>query len=163
MNLKKILPIIIAFSAMPFLLLSQVTTSSISGIVKNNSGSTLPGTSVTATHVPTGTVYTAISRSGGRFDINNMNPGGPYTIAASFIGYEANTQSDIFLILGEIQQLNFTLTDKTTELTTVVLAGVRASSPKNGSEVTIGRDKLAVLPSVGRNINDFVKFTPVFR
>ena len=160
MNLKKILPIIIALSAMPFLLLSQVTTSSISGIVKNNSGSTLPGTSVTATHVPTGTVYTAISRSGGRFDINNMNPGGPYTIAASFIGYEANTQSDIFLILGEIQQLNFTLTDKTTELTTVVLAGVRASSPKNGSEVTIGRDKLAVLPSVGRNINDFVKFTP---
>ncbi len=160
MNIKKILPIIIALTAMPFLLLSQVTTSNISGLVKNSSGSTLPGASLTATHIPTGTVYTAIARTGGRFDINNMNPGGPYTIVASFVGSDANTQSDIFLVLGETQLMNFTLSDKTTDLTTVILTGVRSSSPKNGSEVTIGRDKIAVLPSVGRNINDFVRFTP---
>ena len=87
MHLKKILPLIIAALAMPFLLKSQVTTSSISGIVKNNSGSALPGTTITATHIPTGTVYTSVSRSGGRFDISNMNPGGPYTIVASFVGF----------------------------------------------------------------------------
>ena len=73
MNFKKILPFLIALSAIPFLLQAQVTTSSISGIVKNKSGNALPGASITATHIPTGTVYTSIARTGGRFDINNMN------------------------------------------------------------------------------------------
>ncbi len=157
--MRKIIPIIIAFLAIPFMMIGQVTTSSITGIVKAASGSTLPGTTITATHVPTGTVYTAVARTGGSFDINNMNPGGPYTIAASFVGYEPNTQSDVYLVLGETQRADFSLSDRTTELTAVVVSA-RASSAKNGSETTIGRDKLANLPTIGRNINDFVRFTP---
>lgn len=160
MHLKKILPLIIAALAMPFLLKSQVTTSSISGIVKNNSGSALPGTTITATHIPTGTVYTSVSRSGGRFDISNMNPGGPYTIVASFVGFENNTQNDVFLVLGETQRTDIVMVDKNTKLSEVVVSGTRTTSAKNGSETTIGRDKLAVLPTIGRNINDFVRFTP---
>ncbi len=160
MHLKKLLPLIIAALAMPFMLKSQVTTSSISGVVKNASGSTLPGTTITATHVPTGTVYTAVSRTGGRFDISNMNPGGPYTIVASYVGFDNNTASDVYLVLGETQRADFTMTDKTTQLAEVVVAGTRSTSAKNGSETTIGRDKLALLPTIGRNINDFVRFTP---
>ena len=97
MYCKKILPLIIAIMAIPFLANAQVTTSSITGIVKNKSGSTLAGATITALHVPTGSVYTAVSRTEGRFDISNMNPGGPYTITASFVGYETNKKEDIFL------------------------------------------------------------------
>lgn len=159
MHFKKIIPMVIAILAMPFLLIAQVTTSSISGVVKDKAGNTLPGSTITATHTPTGTVYTSVARSGGRFDINNMNPGGPYVISTTFVGFETEKKEDIYLVLGEVSRMDFVLSDKSTELSTVVVSGVRAGA-KAGNETQIGRDKLAVLPTVGRNLNDYIRFTP---
>ncbi|HNP53884.1 MAG TPA: TonB-dependent receptor, partial [Ferruginibacter sp.] len=123
---------------------------------------TLAGATITATHVPTGTVYTAVARSGGRFDINNMNAGGPYTIVASFVGFESDSKSNISLTLGETQALSFVLLDNAgnQQLSNVVLSSRRNASAKTGFETSISREKLAVLPSVGRNLNDFFRYTP---
>ena len=82
MRMKKILFLLLSVLAFQYTVSAQVTTSSISGVVKSKAGVVLPGASITATHIPTGTVYTALARTGGRFDINNMNPGGPYTIVS---------------------------------------------------------------------------------
>ena len=159
MHLKKIISLLLAIVAIPFFMTAQVTTSSISGVVKDKSDNTLPGASITATHIPTGTVYTSVARSGGRFDINNMNPGGPYVITSTFIGFETQTKQDVFLTLGEIFRSDFQMSERSTELSAVIVSGTR-SSTKMGSETQIGRDKLAVLPTVGRNLNDFIRFTP---
>ena len=49
---------------------AQVTTGSLTGAVTTKSdSSTLPGVTVEATHVPTGTVYTAVTGANGRFTI----------------------------------------------------------------------------------------------
>ena len=159
MNCKKILPFIIALISIPFLTQAQVTTSSVTGFVKNKSGNALPGASITATHIPTGTVYTTVARNGGRFDINNMNPGGPYTITTTFVGYEVSKKEDIYLQLGDIQRLDFVVVEKATELTGVVVAGTRANA-RSSNETQISREKLAALPTIGRNLNDFVRYTP---
>jgi len=74
---KRILPFVIALLALPSLLSAQVTASSMSGFVKGTGGEGLAGATVTATHEPTGTVYRTATTTGGRYDINNMNPGGP--------------------------------------------------------------------------------------
>lgn len=158
--LKKILPFILALMAMPFFMMAQSTTSSITGVVKNASGTPLSGASITATHIPTGTVYSTSSRTGGRFDINNMNPGGPYKITATFVGFSASNQEDVFLTLGETQRTDFGLKDNMTELAEVIVAGTRSIGNKSGSETQIGRDKIMNVPSVGRNLNDFIRFTP---
>lgn len=163
MNFKKIVSFVIAITAIPVFLPAQVTTSSISGVVKNKTGSPLPGASVTATHVPTGTVYTTSARTGGRFDINNMNPGGPYIINTTFVGYEADKKEEVFLALGDIFRVDVELTDRTTQLSEIVVAGRRTGTVKNGTETQISRDKLAALPTVGRNLNDFIRFTPQAR
>lgn len=159
MNFKKILPLIIALFAMPVLIQAQVTTSSISGVVKNKSGNALPGATITAVHEPTGTVYSTIARTGGRFDINNMNPGGPYTITTTFVGFEVEKRDDIFLQLGDVQRVDFVVSEKATSLEAVVVAGTRSIS-KNNNETQISRAKLAVLPTIGRNLNDYVRYTP---
>ena len=114
MRMKKVLPILIAFVAFFVGANAQITTSSMSGVIKNKSGNPLPGSTITAVHIPTGSVYTAQSRSGGRFDINNMNPGGPYTVTVSFVGFETDKKEDVFLSLGETQTLNVSLFDKST-------------------------------------------------
>ena len=160
MYFKKITPFIFALMAMPFIMKAQVTTSSITGSVKTASSATLPGASISAVHVPTGTVYTTLSRSGGRFDINNMNPGGPYRITITFSGFDTEVREDLFLTLGETFTTDFQLKNKTTDLTTIVVSGRSVSTTRIGTETNIGRSKLDVLPTVGRNLADFIRFTP---
>lgn len=141
---------------------AQTTTSSMSGIIKTAKGDPLVGATVTATHNPTGSVYRVATRAGGRFTIYNMNPGGPYTISVSFVGFGDAKREDVFLSLGETSPQDFSLTDKSSELKEVVVAGRRTTPPsgKGGTETSIGRDKLANLPSVGRNLSDFLKAVP---
>lgn len=162
MHFKKIIPMVIAMLSMPFFMMAQVTTSSISGFVKNKSGEGLPGATIKITHVPTGTVYTATARTGGRYDVSNMNPGGPYSIVTSFVGYESDTKNDIFLTLGESQKLDVDLDTKSTQLTEVVVASARTAKGP-GAETTIGRDKMANMPTVGRNLQDYMRATPQFK
>ena len=68
---------------------AQVTTSSISGTVKDaTTKEPLVGATIIATHQPTGTRYTTVSRAGGEYAISNMRPGGPYLIQISFVGFD---------------------------------------------------------------------------
>ncbi len=162
MLIQRIVRLVCLFLAFAISTTAQVTTSSMSGSVKSASGEALVGATVTVTHVPTGTVYTAATRTGGRFDLANINPGGPYRVAVSFVGFETVTREDIFVDLGETEQQNFRLADKSAELTEVVVAGrARArETGKGGTETSVGRDKIANLPTVGRNISDFLRFVP---
>src|SRR4051812_14970093 len=122
MHMRKILPLILAILAMPFLMKAQVTTSSISGFVKSKSGDVLLGSTIEVTHVPTGTKYKTSSRKDGSFDLVNLIPGGPYTINISFVGYKPLTESGLTLALGENTRYDATLESTTTELSTVVVS-----------------------------------------
>src|SRR5436190_590859 len=83
-------------------------------------------------------VYSTSSRTGGRFQLSNMNPGGPYTVVVSYVGYTSETKNDIFLNLGEAQKMDIDLGTATTQLTEVVVAAGRTGRG-SGAETTIGR------------------------
>ncbi len=158
---KRILPFIIALLASPFFITAQVTTSSISGIVKTSEGEPLNGATITALHEPTGTVYTAVTRTNGQYDINNMNPGGPYNIKVSFVGFDTETKDNIFLSLGEKAQYDFAPSSKAGQLSEVIIATTRnGGQSKGGSETNIGRDKIQNIPTISRSLNDYLRFTP---
>ncbi len=161
MNLKRILPFLTAILFIPFLMQAQVTTSSINGFVKSETGALLEGATVTAIHEPTGTIYSVITRKNGQYDINNMNPGGPYNIQVSFVGYNTEKKENIFLSLGEKAQYDFVPSTKAAQLTEVVIAATKNSGQsKGGSETNIGRDKIQNIPTVSRSLNDYLRFTP---
>jgi outer membrane receptor for ferrienterochelin and colicin len=141
---------------------AQVTTGSISGVVKNKAGEVLVGASLKVTHLPTGTIYQTTSRKGGNFDITNVNPGGPYKIEISFVGYEPQIKEDVFVDLGEGQKIDIELDTKASQLQEVVIAGTRTNRGA-GSETTVGRDKMANIPTVGRNLQDYLRITPQFK
>ena len=129
MLISKIARLFAALLLLPFALLAQVTTSSVSGTVKTSKGDPLVGATVTVTHIPTGTTYTVTSRTGGRYNMYNLLPGGPYTISVSFVGFEQGKKDEIQLALGENSIQDFTLTDKTSTLTEVVVGGKRSAPP----------------------------------
>src|SRR5690348_16051966 len=94
---------------------AQITTSLISGKVVDQKGVTLPGVTITVLNTSTGTRYGAQSNGDGRYTIANVNPGGPYTISASFVGFKKDERTNITLSLGSTT-LNFALADETTTL-----------------------------------------------
>ncbi|MBL0135357.1 MAG: TonB-dependent receptor [Chitinophagaceae bacterium] len=159
--LKRTLRLLLALLVIPFALTAQETNSSISGAVKTTKGEPLIGATISATHIPTGTVYRVASRTGGRFNLYNLRPGGPYTIVVSYVGFEDQKKEEVFLNLGENSTQEFQLKDKSATLTEVVVIQRKVpNSGKGGTETSIGRDKMANLPNVGRGLNDYLKYTP---
>ena len=142
------------------MLYAQVTTSSMSGTVKSAAGEALAGATVTATHLPTGTVYRTVSRAEGRFDIQNMNPGGPYTVVTSFVGFGQNQQTNINLALGEDFRLEFVLSQTGGQLNEVVISTNANRGTKSGASTNISNRQINTLPTISRSINDFTRLTP---
>jgi hypothetical protein len=158
--LKRFLSVVLFALAMGQIATAQVTTSSMGGVVKSASGEMLTGATITATHLPTGTVYRSISRSEGRYDIQNMNPGGPYTVTATYVGYTQSQQTDVTLALGEEYRLDFTLAAAGGELQEVVISANANRNLKSGASTNITNRQINTLPSISRSINDFTRLTP---
>lgn len=139
-----------------------VTTASVNGIVADAKGA-IPGATVTITHLPTGTVYSTVSRADGRYNIPNLRVGGPYTFKVSFIGYKNFVQEGIVLSIGQDQKINTKLEDNTTSLSEVVITGSQGkviNSSRTGARETINRQQIESLPTVNRSLSDFTKLTP---
>lgn len=134
---------------------AQVTTSSIQGVVSKASGAT-----VTATHLPTGTVYSGIVNSAGSFNIPNMRVGGPYKIEISNNGSVINTYEDVYLQLGEPFVIDrSTASSKETKIEGVNLLSTR-SKRKEGTTTVIGKKQIENMPTLSRSLQDFTRVTP---
>ncbi len=94
----------------------QETTGSIGGLVTDQDGATaLPGAVIDAVHEPTGTRYTTVTRADGRFRIDAVRVGGPYTVTAWLDGFRPQEQDDLYVRLGEELLLDFRLQLETIE------------------------------------------------
>ena len=141
---------------------AQVTTGSLTGIVKD-SKETIIGSTVKATHLPTGSVYATTTNAQGKYNLLNMRPGGPYKIEVTFLGLQPQTFNDVFLKLGEPFILNVTLTVTTRELSEVVVSAGGSSilsSNRIGAVTNIGTREINTLPTISRSINDITRVTP---
>ncbi|MBB6271310.1 hypothetical protein HDF26_001737 [Pedobacter cryoconitis] len=140
---------------------AQVTSSSVSGSVKDAKQGPLPGASIRAIHVPSGTSYSAVANKDGLFNLPGMRIGGPYTIEVSYIGFNKSTTTDIVLQLGQPFILNAVLSDGGVELKAVSIKGTkRIVTAKSGASTNINSTALATLPSFSRSITDFTRLTP---
>lgn len=141
---------------------AQVTTSSFSGIIRSSSGELLAGASIKLTHVPTGTTISASTGKNGRFNVANIQPGGPYTIEVSFVGFKTQTRNDVFVDLGETGRADFSLISSMGELKEVVVRASRTPQQvlNGGIGTSISAEKLDNIPTVGRNLTDFIRLTP---
>jgi len=160
MHLKKMIPMVIAMLALPFFMIAQVTTSSISGTVKKSEGDKLSGSSILLIHVPTGTSYKSMTGKEGGYNLVNLIPGGPYSLTVTNVGFTSFKEDNIILPLGENTTLDVSLTNVNTELTEVTLVSGGAARRKTGASTNIGKQQIATLPTLSRSIQDFTRLTP---
>src|SRR5262249_22538402 len=76
-----------------------IPSGSIGGVVSDDQGGMLPGATVTATHVDTGTAYETVTNAEGHFSILNVRVG-RYTVAATMSGFKDLKQENIDVRLG---------------------------------------------------------------
>jgi hypothetical protein len=142
-------------------LFAQVTTSSITGEITDASGQSLPGATIVAVHQPSGTEYGTVTTTTGRFNIPGMRVGGPYQVKVTFVGYKEQTFNDVYLSLGTAATLNVQLQDESTQLEEVTVTSDRNdifSGDRTGAASSFNRSSINSIPTIGRTVNDIVKY-----
>jgi hypothetical protein len=163
LTMKKILLFTVFIMFMGTTVSSQVTTSNIRGSVTDSQNEPLPGTSVVAKHVPSGTVYGTDAQLSGTYNLANMRVGGPYKVSVSFIGYKEQVFENIFLQVGEKLKLNISLTEEASQLDEILIVSTKnatINSGRTGSSTSINREQIKSLPTISRSINDLTRLTP---
>ena len=153
-----------SFSVLALVGFGQITTSSISGVVKNQQNEVLSGASIHAIHVPTGTQYTTRTSKSGTYTLPAVRVGGPYTIHASYVGYQMGEVTEVGAQLGLTSNVDFVLVSEAKALQEVVVGGVRNnifSKEKTGAAQQFSRRELQTIPITGaRTIDGITKYNP---
>ena len=150
------------FMMLAFVGFGQITTSAISGVVVNEKKEVLVGATIHATHLPTGTQYTATANKQGVYVLPAVRVGGPYTIHASFVGYKKGEVTEINTQLGVTSNVDLVLIDEVKSLKEVVISSNSAfSKQKTGAAQQFGRRELTSIPITGaRTIDGITKYNP---
>ena len=141
--------------------MAQITTSGVKGLIKAN-GEDVIGATITVTHVPTGAVYRSVTNSVGRFTIQGMRAGGPYTVEISYIGYKTKEIKNVTLKLGEMSDLSTQLEEDAHALGEVVVKGkLGLDASKTGAAASYSAKDIANMPSISHSIGDITRMNPM--
>ena len=159
---KRLFMLVVTLLTLSLTAVAQVTTSGINGIVTANNEEVI-GATVSAKHVPSGSVYRAVTNMNGRYTITGMRSGGPYEVEVSYIGYQTKKFTGIQLSLGQNTVVDVVLTEGSEMLQEVeIVASARNTmrSDRSGAVTNLNNDQMAAVPTVGRSMTDIMKMTP---
>ncbi len=160
---KLTLGLVAALAAAP--VFAQNTSAGVAGVVTSSGGQPVPNAEVTITHVESGTVSRATTDASGRYNARGLRVGGPYTITKS--GEGTKTEEGVYLNLNQVNTVNADLKGDiaATNLEAVQVMAVAGGSDlfsayKMGTGTNVSRETIESLPSVNRNIQDYIRLDP---
>ncbi|PYR99117.1 MAG: hypothetical protein DMG15_10930 [Acidobacteria bacterium] len=155
-----IISLVIGLAGMTGLGFAQLPTGTILGGVRDASGATLPGTTLTATNTETGLSRMTVSGEDGSYRFPAL-PVGRYEIRAEIPGFQTSVRSGVTLAVGQEAVVNFRLEVGAVSQTVEVKGEaplVNVTSSSLGGLVT--EDNVADLPLNGRNFIDLTFLQP---
>lgn len=143
---------------------AQQITSGIEGTVEASDGTPLVGATVIVRDTRTGRTETLTAGDSGRFRVESLTAGGPYTITATAPGYEGQTVQDVFITIQGNTSLSFDLAPQTgaDDVTTVIVSANRVNLTQLavGPSSAFGEATLEAFPSLGRDVRDIIRLDP---
>ncbi|HXG23635.1 MAG TPA: carboxypeptidase regulatory-like domain-containing protein [Chthonomonadales bacterium] len=139
---------------------SQVTSGTISGVVRDASGAVIPGVSVTVKNLETGFIRNLVTDEGGRYLASNL-PLGNYETQAQKEGFRVEIRRGIVLTLGREAVVNFELQVGTVSQTVEVI-GEAPLVETTGSSVggLVETTQIINLPLNGRSFDELALLQP---
>ena len=145
-------------------LFAQVTTATLSGIVKDAAGVPLPSATVLIEFPDAGIKQTLITKGDGRFTLANQRVGGPYKVSVSHAGQQDVVEQNIFLELGQNNFVEISMINRTTQLETVTVSTNIGSkifdNKRTGAATNISNTALRNLPTISRSADDYLRLAP---
>lgn len=141
---------------------SQVTTATLSGIVRDPKGVPLPAATVVIEWADAGFKQTLPTRGDGRFTVPYLRVGGPYTITVSFVNFQTSVTDNVFLELGQNNSVEIQMKEKAGELKEVTITSRSAAfdNKKTGASMNINSRLIRSLPTISRSADDYLRLTP---
>jgi hypothetical protein len=140
-----------------------VTTGAVSGTISNDQGQAVESAQIEVLNRATGSRSATNSRSDGRYYVQGLEVGGPYTVTVRRIGFAPRDTTDVYVALGQNARVDLRLNTQATQLAGVQImsasSGVISSSHK-GIVTTITDSVIARFPTLTRNFTDFVALSP---
>jgi hypothetical protein len=154
----RLLLVCLLFSS--FSLFAQNDRAGITGRVVDPSGAVVSGASIKITNTATGQVVGLTTSEDGNYTEPAVLLPGPYKVEASRAGFKT-TSSDVLLQIGDVRQVNLTLTPGAATETVEVSAAAPLLQTETSSrgEVITGR-QVTELPLNGLNFTDLATLAP---
>jgi TonB-dependent receptor len=109
----------------------------LAGTITDAQGGALPGTTIVALHLPTGTSVEATAGPDGRFSLAGLRPGGPYRVTAHMPGFASRERRDVIAVDGEVTRVDFELAVARVTESVTVTAGTALARDEKRSAATI--------------------------
>ena len=143
---------------------AQQTSAALGGVVTTEQGEPIGGAEVIIVHTPSGTTARATTGPDGRYAARGLRVGGPYTVTVTRDGFQGEAQENVYLLLGEVSSVDMDLESAAASLEAVqVVAAAQSeifSPDKMGTGTNISREQIEALPSIQRNIQDYMRLDP---
>jgi hypothetical protein len=140
-----------------------VTSAAVAGRITDETGTPVPAAQLTLINGSTGQRYAARSRDDGRYSFENVDVGGPYTLAVRALGFEPKTSTPFNLQLGQRFMQDLSIKRAAVELAGVIVetsSNPLLSTARTGAQTFISDSALRRLPTLNRAFNDFVNTSP---
>lgn len=137
-----------------------VASSSITGVVVDNSDSVVPGATVLAKSDSTGAEFQAVTGSNGAFSIPALNPG-TYTVTVSLSGFKTAVVKGVVVTAGGPATIRPKLEVGGLEETIIVATGSEVVQTQSAAvATTLNTKAITTLPLSSRSTLNFVQFLP---
>ena len=140
---------------------AQVVTGGIGGTIRDESGATLPGVSVTLTspELPEGPA-TFVTNTQGQYRFNTLRPGN-YRLEATLTGFSQYVETDLVVIVGGTTERNISLKVATLQ-ESVTVTGQSPMIDVTRVAVTTNLPQKVIenIPSMRYGFHEFVKWAP---
>jgi outer membrane receptor protein involved in Fe transport len=110
-------------------------------------------------------VYGTTTLVNGEYTLPSLRVGGPYTVTATYVGYQKQEITDITLRLSQTAEYNFQLPEQAVQTEAVLVTGERSailSAAHTGASTNVQRAQIDQLPTITRTFQDYFKLSPYF-
>jgi hypothetical protein len=154
--------LVVVAALLPSMLAAQarVTGADLEGTLRDDTGATLAGASITATNVETRLERVTVSDVKGRYVLPALPPG-VYRVATELFGFGSQTREHVTLLLGQVARVDFSLRLAGAAETITVMESVPVlDARRTAIAYVVGSQQIRNLPINGRNFISFSLITP---
>jgi hypothetical protein len=138
---------------------AQEQTGAIRGVIRDSSGSVIPGVTVEARNKATGAVQTTVTDGTGIYRFPALPPG-QYDLSTTLAGFTPAKNENVVLVLGQLLTIDLSMAPATvSETVTVTGESPLIDVKQNATFAVVAAERIDRIPK-GRNFTDVLAAVP---